>query len=421
MLLNAVMCVWNEEDIIESTVKHLLAQGCAKVFIVDNASSDHTIKNALRAGALLAARFETKYFEEYRKVSYLNTVVGEYNKYSAEDRVWWLYADADEFPDIQAWPIAGYLQALPSEVRAVHGYLFNHIPTHPPYHAQGYHPADFQPLCAKSSISKIPLLRYDKGQPHLWSTGGAHNFIYRGSVIPTIKDSLHIHHFPYRNPEFTFKRLKKLVDRNGGGDSNIDWTKEFSKQICKSNPYGYESRYNQLRSTYKQNKYLELKVNSLCYNYNSLVRWYDIHMHTNHTDKGITYENSIYAAIYYFFLKEYDIALCIFNDILGACNDIRIKCWLMVKIAECLASTEPDDARKLVSSVKKFNNAELNSYIYNIFADTVGANVKDVPDTIAKVDFYQNKFAPGVEEKYKKMTTKIEDKISRSVRNFSPS
>ena len=42
MILNAVICVWNEEDIIESTVKHAFSQGCSNVFIVDNGSTDKT-------------------------------------------------------------------------------------------------------------------------------------------------------------------------------------------------------------------------------------------------------------------------------------------------------------------------------------------------------------------------------------------
>ena len=35
-MLYCILCVWNEEDIIASTVRHAYAQGCDRVFIIDN-------------------------------------------------------------------------------------------------------------------------------------------------------------------------------------------------------------------------------------------------------------------------------------------------------------------------------------------------------------------------------------------------
>jgi glycosyltransferase involved in cell wall biosynthesis len=101
MLLNAVMCVWNEEDIIESSVKHLFAQGCSNVFIIDNESSDKTVDIAVNAGAKLAAKFKSKYFNEYEKIAYLNATVKNFNEQSNEDQRCWLYVFADEFPNIE--------------------------------------------------------------------------------------------------------------------------------------------------------------------------------------------------------------------------------------------------------------------------------------------------------------------------------
>ena len=79
MLLNAVLCVWNEGDVIAATVRHALAQGCSNVFIVDNASSDNTVAAAVEAGAVLAASFDSKYFNEDLNVTYLNEVVRRWN------------------------------------------------------------------------------------------------------------------------------------------------------------------------------------------------------------------------------------------------------------------------------------------------------------------------------------------------------
>jgi glycosyltransferase involved in cell wall biosynthesis len=211
MILNAVMCVWNEEDIIGSTVRHCFAQGCSNVFIVDNASTDRTVEVAVNAGAKLATTFKTKYFDEDKKVAHLNGTVDYINNITTDDNIWWLYLDADEFPNFDSkLTILEVLKNLDSSVRAVHGAMFDHKPTHQPYYVSNYHPADFQPICTKCSVYKIPLLRYDKNQPHLFSIGGAHDFITHGCSIPIIKNFIQIHHFPYRNPEYTLTRSTKL-------------------------------------------------------------------------------------------------------------------------------------------------------------------------------------------------------------------
>ena len=413
MILNAVMCVWNEEDIIESTVKHAFAQGCSNVFIVDNASTDRTVDIAINAGAKLAAIFETRYFSEDKKVAHLNTTVKYINDISSEEKIWWLYIDADEFPNFDRdFIILDILKQLDSSVRAVHGHLFDHIPTHEPYHVQGYHPADFQPICTKTSSGKVPLLRYDKGHPHLWSIGGAHDFVTHGDIVPTIKDILHIHHFPYRNPEFTFSRLKKLVDRNNDGVSNLNWHKEVSNSICKPILPAYESRYKKLRSIYDKGKNLALKRKTLIYDYRNVVRWYDIY-----TDKQFhssNYDKFICTAIYYFFIQEYDIALCRYKDALDICNDEYIKLWLMVKIAECIAQTDINDECNIITSIKNYNDNELNTYINKHFYHTISMQSKNrhsIKDMIGKVEFYQSEFPMGIEEQYRELIARIEKNI----------
>ena len=410
MILNAVMCVWNEEDIIESTVKHAFAQGCSNVFVVDNASTDKTVDVARNAGAKIAAIFETKDFNEDQKVAHLNATVNHINNMTSEDQIWWLYIDADEFPGFDNnVTIIDILRQLDSSIRAVQGYIFDHIPTHQPYHVQGYHPADFQPICAKTLGSKVPLLRYDKGRPHLWSIGGAHDFITHGEIIPTLKDSLHIHHFPYRNPEFTFPRSKILAQTRN------EWCKKFLKQVNAPNKSAYEERYNQLKIRYDKYKHLALKTRNLIYDYKNIVRWYNIY-----TDKQFSsskYDKFICAAIYYFFIKEYDISLCRFKDAFDICNDGYIKLWLTVKIAECLEHTDINDARDIISSIKNYNDKELNTYIDKYFDNTAAmnsGNEHSIKDMIGKIEFSQSEFPMGIEARYKKLTTKIE----KTLKNF---
>jgi hypothetical protein len=278
--------------------------------------------------------------------------------------------------------------------------MFDHIPTHQPYHVQGYHPADFQPLCMKTAGSKIPLLRYDKGHPHLWSIGGAHDFITHGEDIAILKDFLQIHHFPYRNPEFTLPRTKKLAQ------SRNAWYKKFLHQVHASDTSAYEARYKQLKAMYDQNKNLELKMNTLVYDYSNIVRWYD-----RYTEKKLPcsdLEKYIATAIYYFFLEEYDIALCRFNDALIVCDDDSIKLWLLIKIAECFLFTGNAEADTIISSVKKYNDTEIHAYIDACFAGKRRKQAASRADMIRKVEWYTSVLPADIEEKYRLMTAGIE-------------
>jgi len=408
MILNAVMCVWNEEDIIESTVKHAFAQGCSNVFIVDNASTDKTVENGVNAGAKLATIFETKDFDEDQKVAHLNATVKHINDITQEDKIWWLFVDADEFPNFDSnFTILDILKQLDSSIRAIHGRMFDHLPTHQPYHVQGYHPADFQPLCMKGAGGKIPLLRYDKNHPHLWSIGGAHDFITHGESLPIVRNFLQIHHFPHRNPAFTLPRAKILAQTRN------EWYKKFLNQVNAPNKLAYEERYNRLQTTYDKNKDIALKTNSLVYNYKNIVRWYDIYADRHFSSSARDKFECL--AIYYFFMQEYDIALCRFKDAFDICDDTYIRLWLMVKMAECLSKTDVYDARDLIASVKKHNNVEINTYIDKYIDFSVDKKRNDdasIRDLISKVDFYSSVFPDDIEERYKKITAKIEKNIN---------
>jgi hypothetical protein len=120
-------------------------------------------------------------------------------------------------------------------------------------------------------------------------------------------------------------------------------------------------------------------------------------------------------AIYYFFMQEYDIALCRFKDAFDICDDTYIRLWLMVKMAECLSKTDVHDARDLIASVKKHNNVEINTYIDKYIDFSVDKKRNDdalIRDLISKVDFYSSVFPDDIEERYKKITAKIEKNIN---------
>jgi hypothetical protein len=326
--------------------------------------------------------------------------------------------DADEFPNFDCeFSIIEMLNTIDSSIRAIHGAMYDHQPTHYPHHVSGYHPVDFAPLCTVSPVGKVPLLRYDKGCPALWSIGGAHDFITHGSVVPVMKNAVQIHHFPYRNPEVTFSRLKRLVHKDNAGVSRIDWYDNFLKQVHKSPsfPSQYLSKYQGLHKVYTTCKDIIFKANSLPYDFNNITRWYDIN--TKKDFHASDYEKYIHTAMYYYFLYQYDIALCRFNDALEECGDSIIKLWLMTKIAECFAVSDVDTAYNIIIDIINYNNSELNAYINENLGYIINKSKKIIkykePVTYAEVGFHNAIFPPGIGERYNEMTEAIKLSLSQ--------
>ncbi|WP_291333827.1 glycosyltransferase family 2 protein [Desulfovibrio sp.] len=409
MLLNAVLCVWNEEDVIAATVRHAFAQGCSNVFIVDNASEDGTVPAAVEAGAVLAASFGSKYFNEDLKVTYLNEVVRRWNAQHTPEQVWWLFADADEFPALDCGlRLVDFLDQLDPAVRGVQGHLYNHWPTHQPYLAAGRHPADFMPLCDGAGGGKLPLLRYDSGHPHLWSIGGAHDVVTHGGVVPVVQNALHIHHFPHRKPETTFARLKKLVFRNDDGTSRTDWHDNFLKQVG-ANVSQYNSRHAELTQLYSSHLGQALLCASLPYDFKRLVRWYDAYDDAAFAAQPL--EQSLCKAVYYFFLEEYDIALCRFNDALDVCDDAETRLRIMVKMAECLAHSSAEEARVLLMPLVRQGSPAVNAYISTcceyILAGNCAPEVQRDSTATARIGVCQSVFPEGVAQGYAAMAAEI--------------
>ena len=239
MKFYAALFVWNEEDIIGATVRNIYAQGADKVFIIDNGSTDATVKQALAAGARLAHTLDTGFFDEKVKYTTLNAVISAINAQSGEERIWWMIVDADEFPDSRLpVTIREFLASRPGDVRLVPADVMNHAPTHPPYYAPGYHPIDFQPLIVSKDAQKLPLLRYDKGTPHIFSMGGAHTYSYAGGYLTGTEHRLTFHHFKYRTPEKTLARLRQLTAEREDGTRRVDPIDSYGQRV-----HGHKSDY----------------------------------------------------------------------------------------------------------------------------------------------------------------------------------
>ncbi len=179
-LPNFAFCVivktWMDEDIIEATVRNAAVQGADAVYLVDNGSTDHTVRNAEAAGATLADIYRTDQFDGRLAQALMNAVVARESLRHGAEHVWWLYLDSDEFPEgPDGLSVREYLAALDRRFRIVGASFLNHLPEGKPEYLVGYHPIDFQPLCYEfvpvrqppcpGGHWKHPLQRFDRSGP----------------------------------------------------------------------------------------------------------------------------------------------------------------------------------------------------------------------------------------------------------------
>jgi hypothetical protein len=239
----AVLGTWMEEDVVEATVRNAFAQGVEAVYLVDNASTDATVERAVGAGAMLAESFDTDVYEEHVRILLMNAVVARVSLASGARHAWWLWLDADEFPEgPDAMTIRDYLATLDRRFRIVGSSYFNHFPTEKPEYLPGFHPADLQPMseffvkdrprfCPQPHW-KHPLQRFDRSGPFVMSIIGFHgaNTLAAGPILEP-EGGIVTHHAQYRDEAFTRARLELLCgeQRNHYNDSigNTEIQKRF--------------------------------------------------------------------------------------------------------------------------------------------------------------------------------------------------
>jgi glycosyltransferase involved in cell wall biosynthesis len=229
MKFYAIMFVWNEEDIIEATIKNIKAQGFDRGYFIDNGSTDRTIEHARKAGGILAHEVDTGFFEESVKLLSINTIIKRINERENDSSIWWMVVDADEFPDTGLGvSIRNFLECCPEDANAVKVGLLDHVPTHPPYYLSGFHPIFFQPFAKPTTVSKL-LVRYHRGKPHLAIMGGAHSYLTEdGEQLTGPQEKMIFHHFPYRKMETGQRRLAELVQVRADGTRRVDSMDAFS-------------------------------------------------------------------------------------------------------------------------------------------------------------------------------------------------
>ena len=224
--LYAIIGARNEEDIIYACIRNAFEQGCEKVFLIDNNSSDKTRQEAKEAGAELFLNYDTDQYYEMHRIRLMNDAVESISLNENHDKVWWLWLDADEFPQgPKDNTISQFLTELSDDIRVVGADVVNHFPTEKPYYHKRQHPGKFMPYgelfdcnslktkhCSLSHW-KHPLHRFDKGKAQIRALSGFHTAHCR-ELPSEPKECITIHHFPFRDKDTTFARYNALCKIN---------------------------------------------------------------------------------------------------------------------------------------------------------------------------------------------------------------
>ena len=219
----AVLGTWMEGDVVEACVNNAKAQGCERVYLVDNNSPDDTVERAIDAGALVARTFSTDHYDEDLRMKLMNEVVDEMSHADDADHVWWLWLDADEFAHgSRGRTLRQHLESLDRRFRVVGTRYFNHYPSTTPQYVEGRHPIDFQPLCEELAPPfcarrhrKHPIQRWDRAGPVITCNEGFHRAHSEGPLIEPAEGAF-LHHFPFRDEAASRARLDALCHANGG-------------------------------------------------------------------------------------------------------------------------------------------------------------------------------------------------------------
>jgi hypothetical protein len=221
--LFAILCTWMEEDVIASTVANCIAQGCDRVYVIDNGSTDRTIERALQAGAELAGTFDHGDFDDDEKTRQMQAAVDRVSSVTQDEHVWWLWLDADEFYEgPSGLTVREYLASLDRSFRVVGARFLNHFPDGKPAYVEGHNPLEFRSryheipgaYCSRGHF-KHPLQRWSRGEPEIRVGGGFHTASSAGQLLEPTRPVI-CHHIPYREEQATRERLLRLVGADGG-------------------------------------------------------------------------------------------------------------------------------------------------------------------------------------------------------------
>lgn len=232
--LYAAIAAWNEDDVIYATVRHLQAQGCSKVFVIDDCSSDLTADEAAAAGAIVTRADSDGVYSEAARSRRLSRLVAAETSKAGYD-VWWLIADADEFPrGAEGRTIAAMVAGLPGWVDVVGSRVVEHLPHPGATYRPRSHPVLAFPL---AHVYKSPYCPRGHWKHQLFRLRAVDDIVpMPGQHVVACHDgrrarewpqSLLMHHVPLRGQERTARKIASAMHPQGryarSPDSFTQW------------------------------------------------------------------------------------------------------------------------------------------------------------------------------------------------------
>lgn len=221
-LLMAVAAVWNEDDVIFATVRHLFDQGVDRVFVIDDQSDDDTVTEARAAGATVIERPSDGRYSEAERYRSVQQLI-ERETTAAGGDVWWLIVDADEFPrGANGRTVREHVEELPGWVDVVGSQVLDHVPSSSSRYRRRDHPILSFPLArwydnpyCRLGHWKHQLLRVRTGDDLLPLPG--HHVVRSkdGRRVREPAGSLLMHHFPLRGQARTAEKFAKAAGPTG--------------------------------------------------------------------------------------------------------------------------------------------------------------------------------------------------------------
>jgi hypothetical protein len=194
----------------------LLSQGADGVFVIDDESDDGTDREACVAGAEVVSVRSSGTYAEQARYARIQQLIKDQTAVAGGD-VWWVIADADEFPrGPSGLSIRDLVERLPEWVDVVGSRVLEHYPSGRETYCPRSHPLRCYPLArwynnpyCQVGHWKHQLLRV-RWPEELLPLPGHHTAVAEdGRPLREFGDSLLMHHFPFRDRERTEMKLRR--------------------------------------------------------------------------------------------------------------------------------------------------------------------------------------------------------------------
>ena len=244
----AIICAYNEGDIIYHTLKHLIENGIS-VYLLDHNSTDNTMEEAskwLGKGLINIEKFpqESGFPEELSNVFALRSITKRVEQlHGMLGADWYMHYDADEFREAP-WPAMTLKEAIRLVnnlgYNAINFELFNFRPIDNSY-VPGYDVRDYMHYYEPAEeFNEMQIKAWKNfGQEVELSSTAGHMVSFEGRrVFPVKFITLH---FPVRSQEHGMKKiLQERANRFDRKEKALGWHIQYSTLAEKQSRFIYD-------------------------------------------------------------------------------------------------------------------------------------------------------------------------------------